>query len=61
MDASQIGKRAWSYARHDSLAATWNSELSMVLANPPFGKGNRLSLHSTVKAPDTAPARVAAL
>ena len=35
-------EKAVIHSGHDSLAATWNSEFSMVLANPPFGKKQSL-------------------
>ena len=36
------GDRMVIHAGHDSLAAPWNKEYSMVLANPPFGKKQSL-------------------
>jgi type I restriction enzyme M protein len=36
------GEKAVVHTGHDSLAATWNREYSVVLANPPFGKKQSL-------------------
>jgi type I restriction enzyme M protein len=36
------GDRVVVHSGHDSLAAPWNEEYSMILANPPFGKSQSL-------------------
>jgi type I restriction enzyme M protein len=36
------GNKVVVHAGHDSLAASWGQEYSMVLANPPFGKKQSL-------------------